>query len=555
MRTTLSIAVPLIVLLLAVGATVSAQVPEKMNYQVMLTNDLDEPLADAAVTLVFRVYDAESGGTLKWSETHNVTTNSIGVASVVLGSVGTMHSPDFVDPMWLEIEVDSEILSPRRELLSAPYAFYAADSDALGGLEADDYVTRLELDTPGTINDGGNPVDWTKLKNVPAGFADGTDDEGAGGSGDGHSLDADDGDPVDAVYVDSLGNVGVGVTSPRNKLVVGPDDIGLSYAQFANSTTGYNQVDGLRVGVASSGGAFIAQNENSSITFLTNAQTKHRIEADGTFKFGTGAVEGVAEFYPEGGGSRQIALRTDASNGGHIGLYEDNGDQYAWLEPDRDGPGGFLEIVDGDDYAALEVDGNFEGGGSGRITMRGSGSATYFELWETGNDAVKLPINAVSDAEILDEAGGSGTSSTASLALGGFAENIAQKDIAVVAPGLVLALGTIETEVNHADAVSGASFAVSAASGSMPGGGGTLVRIPGTAGNGIWNQSLTVHGLFPVDTVGIHTFYLVAEATWGSWTVTDRSLTLVYLPTSYDFGGAIKAASAPSQELDRAPGQ
>lgn len=35
-----------------------------------------------------------------------------------------------------------------------------------------------------------------------------------GGTGDGHSLDAADGDPQDAVYVDNEGNVGVGTTSP-----------------------------------------------------------------------------------------------------------------------------------------------------------------------------------------------------------------------------------------------------------------------------------------------------------------------------------------------------
>ena len=34
------------------------------------------------------------------------------------------------------------------------------------------------LGTPGTINQSSNPVHWTKLKGVPAGFADGTDDAG-----------------------------------------------------------------------------------------------------------------------------------------------------------------------------------------------------------------------------------------------------------------------------------------------------------------------------------------------------------------------------------------
>jgi hypothetical protein len=30
------------------------------------------------------------------------------------------------------------------------------------------------LSNPGTVNDADNPVHWTKLKGVPAGFADGT---------------------------------------------------------------------------------------------------------------------------------------------------------------------------------------------------------------------------------------------------------------------------------------------------------------------------------------------------------------------------------------------
>ena len=42
---------------------------------------------------------------------------------------------------------------------------------------------KPRLANPGTINDANNPVDWTKLKGVPAGFADGTDDGGTGGGG------------------------------------------------------------------------------------------------------------------------------------------------------------------------------------------------------------------------------------------------------------------------------------------------------------------------------------------------------------------------------------
>jgi hypothetical protein len=42
------------------------------------------------------------------------------------------------------------------------------------------YFTETELQSAGTLNTAGNPVDWTKLKGVPAGFADGVDANSGG---------------------------------------------------------------------------------------------------------------------------------------------------------------------------------------------------------------------------------------------------------------------------------------------------------------------------------------------------------------------------------------
>lgn len=116
-----------------------AAVPQTMNYQVMITDDSDQPLADQAVELVFGLWTQEVGGTQEWTETHNAMTNSIGVASVVLGSLTPLPLGDFSEPLWLEVEVDGEILDPRRELTSSPYALHAADADELGGVGAGGY--------------------------------------------------------------------------------------------------------------------------------------------------------------------------------------------------------------------------------------------------------------------------------------------------------------------------------------------------------------------------------------------------------------------------------
>jgi hypothetical protein len=60
-----------------------------------------------------------------------------------------------------------------------------------------DSLTQLLSDV-GTINDSDNPVDWTKLKNVPTGFADGQDDAGltSVSAGTGLSGSGTGGDPL-----------------------------------------------------------------------------------------------------------------------------------------------------------------------------------------------------------------------------------------------------------------------------------------------------------------------------------------------------------------------
>jgi len=541
MRANRAVVMLAVVLLVLFTGTALGQLPTKMNYQVMLTDDYGEPLADQAVTLFFTLHTGPTGGTLLWSESHNDTTNSIGVVSLTLGETSPLVPEHVETPTWLQVAVNGATLSPRRELVSSPYALQAGNAATLAGVDPEEYALDDDLSNTGVVNTPGNPVDWTMLKNVPYGFADGTDD---GGAGDSHSLDAVDGNPVDAVYVDAEGRVGIGAGSPYHQLVVGPAPSGLSCAHFANPTTLYGQNDGFAVGIDDTGSAFISQNENASLGFLTDGIQRHRIAPDGTFEFGTSATSGVAEFYASGGGGLHLDLRADSAAGGHIGLFEESGDQYAWLEPDYTGTGGFLEITDGAGGSAFQVNGNYFFSGECQVSITGLYSSTYFRTGWSGDDSVWLPSDAVSADEIFDEAGGTSTSTTASLGLDGSVQTIASESIYCPAAGLVLALGTVESQVADNDATGTAQFAVSDDT-SMPSGGGTSIRIPDTGAAGVWLAGLTVHGLFPVGS-GTHTFYLLAEEDSGAWAVFDRTLTLVYLPTG--LGVAKSAAGEPAQD-------
>lgn len=213
-------------LVILLSAAISAEVPRKINYQGVLTDDTGLAVPDGAYSITFRLYNGPLGGSAQWEETQSVEVYK-GIFNVVLGAV-TPLSLYFNNQLYLGIAVNGEPeLSPRIALTAAPYSLqadyanylgigYQASDFSLTGHEHDDrYYTETELSGAGTINDAGNPVDWTKLKNVPSDFADGTDD--VGGSGDGHSLDAADGSPADVVYVNNAGNVGIGTTSPTEK--------------------------------------------------------------------------------------------------------------------------------------------------------------------------------------------------------------------------------------------------------------------------------------------------------------------------------------------------
>ena len=161
-------------LLLFVATMCHAQVPQKMNYQVMLTDDANQPLADQSVQLVFRIYDVESGGGSLWTETHSPTTNSIGVVSVVLGNLNPL-TLDFDVPLWLQVEVDGEPMTPRRALAAAPYALRAQGADhATGADSATEADHAAEADHATSADDAGHAsaadqaTDSDELGGVPA---------------------------------------------------------------------------------------------------------------------------------------------------------------------------------------------------------------------------------------------------------------------------------------------------------------------------------------------------------------------------------------------------
>lgn len=117
--------------LLAAPLALRAALPQQMNYQGRLANSGGVAIPSGSTfTVDVLIYDAPTGGTVKWSETHSGVATTTGLFNIVLGSITPINLP-FDQPYFLTINVNGTgEMTPRTPLTTAPYAFRAAYADA-----------------------------------------------------------------------------------------------------------------------------------------------------------------------------------------------------------------------------------------------------------------------------------------------------------------------------------------------------------------------------------------------------------------------------------------
>ncbi len=144
-----------------VGAQGGTSIPTMVNYQGYLETSGD-PVTQDNVPMVFALYETISGGSSVWSESQDIDVSN-GIFNVMLGGGGSPLTTDELDgERYLGVAVNGDPeMTPRQRLTSVAYAFWADTANSA------------------------------------------------------YTLDAPDGDPIDAVYVDNDGNVGIGTTNPN----------------------------------------------------------------------------------------------------------------------------------------------------------------------------------------------------------------------------------------------------------------------------------------------------------------------------------------------------
>jgi len=109
-------------------ACFAANIPQLINYQGMLTDDSGNPITDT-LDIEFKIYDSETSGNLKWSETQSQVSIIDGLFNVILGSVNPIDSLTFDENYWLDITVGAEHMPTRLRFTSVGYAYRAQTAD------------------------------------------------------------------------------------------------------------------------------------------------------------------------------------------------------------------------------------------------------------------------------------------------------------------------------------------------------------------------------------------------------------------------------------------
>jgi len=178
-------------------------VPAQLSYQGFLVNSSDSSAIDATLEMTFRLFDSETKGAELWAEVHPAVQVHGGLFQVLLGSITPFPDGLFDgSELWLQTEVESEILSPRKPMASVAYSHRTNSAEML----LDNTLTDLD-------------DRWVNEADLD-------------------HLVAADGDPADAVYVDDDGKVGIGTASPLTELDVNGSVNAATYYGDGSNLTG-----------------------------------------------------------------------------------------------------------------------------------------------------------------------------------------------------------------------------------------------------------------------------------------------------------------------------
>jgi hypothetical protein len=239
---------------------IKAQTPQSFSYQAVARDASGNPLSTKPVGLQLSILDGSATGTLVYAETFIILTNNQGLFTVSVGA-GTVVTGSFAGINWatgskyLKTELDPTggnhyTIAGTSELLSVPYALYAASSGTTGTTGSSPWTTNGTNIANSNTGDVGIATGGAALNNTlqignPPGFSGNILAMGDGANGT--SFGFLDGSATWFSNVNfsimpagsGQGYLGIGAQTPVNKVQIGnpPNFIGNDLA-IGNGTQG-----------------------------------------------------------------------------------------------------------------------------------------------------------------------------------------------------------------------------------------------------------------------------------------------------------------------------
>ncbi len=125
----------------------NGSVPTEINYQGWLGDTTDTMGVTDILGMIFRLYTSSTGGSPIWNESHIAIPVDKGIFNVYLGETNPLPTNIFTgDPLWLEIQVMTDTLSPRKKLVSVGYAIRSENANNAVYADTTNYIAGANVD-------------------------------------------------------------------------------------------------------------------------------------------------------------------------------------------------------------------------------------------------------------------------------------------------------------------------------------------------------------------------------------------------------------------------